>query len=169
MKCKAICFFSILFSTVEVLATDIASVHKNLTDAIVCKANPVGAVYELVQKGSNFKLGYAAYSFGEGTGHKAVVVLNEPLTLYGSTAFAIVSEAENSYFDFSAFTYAKFKGDYKQVVTALGLQPASPFTEESLGKFISKQPTNNECPQTIALTPTDDGHFLLGCGWCNGG
>ncbi len=169
MNLRGVCFLPILFLAANVMATEIEAVHKSLTNAVICKAKPAEAVYELVQKGNNFKLGYAAYGFGEGTGYKAVAILNEPLSFHGSTTFAIVSETENSYFDFSAFTYGKFKGDYKQVVKALNLQPASPFTAESLGKFVSEQPTNNKCPETIALTPIENGYFLLGCGWCNGG
>lgn len=169
MNLKVISLVSILSSTTNALASGIEDVRKNLIDALVCKAKSAETVYDLVQKGSNFKLGYAAYGFGEGTGYKAVVMLNEPLTLYGATAFAIVAETENSYFDFSAFTYGKFKGDFKQAVKALNLQPASPFTEKSLGKFVSEQPVNSKCPETIALTPIENGYFLLGCGWCNGG
>lgn len=169
MNFKFSCLLPMLLLAFNVMAVESAVVHKSLTDAIMCKAKPAEAVDELVQKGDNFQSGYAAYGFGEGTGYKAVVILHEPLSFYGSTTTAVISEAESSYFDFSAFTYGKFKGDYKQVVKALNLQAANPFTEQSLGKFVSQQPTQHHCPATIALTPVENGYFLLGCGWCNGG
>jgi hypothetical protein len=169
MNSKVINIFIILFLASNAQANEIETITKNLSNAIVCKSNPANAVYELVQKGSNFKLGYSAYGFGEGTGYKAVAILNEPLALYGSTTFAVISETESSYFNFAAFTYGKFEGDYTQIVKALNLKPASPFTEESLGQFVSNQPESNSCPKTIVLTPMENGYFLLGCGWCNGG
>lgn len=150
-------------------ASEVNSVQQNLADAILCKSKPAEAVFDLVNKGNNFNSGYAAYGFGDGTGYKAVAILKEPIKLYGATTFAVVSESEHSYFNFSAFTYGKFKGDYTSVVKALKLQPTQSFTYESLGKFVSQQPESNHCPATIALTPMEDGYFLLGCGWCNGG
>lgn len=166
---RSLYFFALLFSAVDIQATELEVVHQNLADAIECKSKPAEAVFDLVKKGSDFKLGYAAYGFGEGTGYKTVVVLNEPLVLYGATTSAVVSETEHSYFNFSAFTYAQFKGDYRLVVKALNLQPTKKMTETSLGMFVSRQPVANECPETITLTPTENGQFLLGCGWCNGG
>jgi hypothetical protein len=97
-------------------------------------------------------------------------LLDAPLKLFGATTSAVISEPDNSNFDFGfyAFTYAEFKGDYKLVVKALNLQPADPKAEYSIGKFVSKQKPIG-CPETIGLTPTENGRFLLGCGWCNGG
>lgn len=166
---RILIFIASVISTINVHAAGVASLHQSLADAIVCKSKLADAVSDLVKKGSDFKLGYAAYGFGEGTGYKALVILNEPLVLYSATASAVVSETEHSYFNFSAFTYAQFKGDYRQVVKALNLQAVNPMTETSLGKFVSRQPSGNSCPETISLTPTDEGRFLLGCGWCNGG
>jgi len=169
MNTNSIIFLLALFLTLKAHAFETISIHKALADAIICTEGSADTVSNIAQKGGNFKLGYAAYGFGDGTSYKAVVILNEPLTIHGSTALAVVSEAEPSYFDFSAFSYAKFKGDYTQVVKALNLQPTKSFTEASIGKYVSIQPSPDTCPKTIALTPIDDEHFLLGCGWCNGG
>ena len=144
-------------------------VHRLLADALVCKGEPAEAVYGLVERGSDFAAGYAAHGFGEGTSYRAVVVLREPLQLAGAKAMAVVSETENSNSDFLGFTYALFEGDPLKAIQALKLQAAKPFTDTSLGRFVSREPPASECPPTIALTPVDETHFLLGCGWCNGG
>jgi len=148
---------------------DEQDIHRVLSDALVCKGDPAEAVYGLVQHGSNFKSGYAAHGFGDGTSYKAVVILREPLHLTDAKTSAVVSETENSYSDFRAFTYARFEGDYRHAVKALKLQAAEPFTDTSLGRFVSQQPSPSSCPPTVTLTPIDEKHFLLGCGWCNGG
>lgn len=153
------------FVSLIAVANDKDDIHRSLADAIVCKGDPVQAVYALVQNGSNFNAGYATYGFGDGTSYKAVVILKEPLKLGEATAIAVISETDPSNFDFNAFTYAKFKGDYLKMVKTLKLQEAAPFTNESLGKFISNP---SGCPNTIALTPLENGEFLLGCGWHNG-
>ncbi|NQD38582.1 hypothetical protein HPT27_16280 [Permianibacter sp. IMCC34836] len=156
---------SLQFISAVAIANDKDGAHRNLADAIICKGDPAQAVYELVEKGNNFDAGYAAYGFGEGTSYKAVAILKEPLKIGEATTSAVISETENSNFDFGAFTYAQFKGDYKKMVKLLKLQEIIPYTNESLGKFVSN-PTG--CPNTIALTPLENGEFLLGCGWHNG-
>ena len=145
------------------------NIHRVLLDALICKGNPADAVYNLVRGGSNFEAGYATHGFGEGTSYKAVVILRKPLNIAGAKAFAVVSETENSNFEFNAFTYASFEGDYLQVVQALKLKATEPFNNSSLGRFVSQQPPLSQCPPTVTLTPVDKKHFLLGCGWCNGG
>ncbi len=144
-------------------------IHRLLSDALVCKGDPAEAVYGLVQHGSDFGSGYAAHGFGDGTSYKAVAILHKPLQLAGAKTSAVVSETENSHPEFRAFTYARFKGNYRHAVKALKLQAAEPFTDISLGRFVSKQSSPAECPPTVTLTPVDEKHFLLGCGWCNGG
>ena len=145
------------------------STQRILADAILCKANPETAVHELVAKGSDFDAGYAAYGFGEGLSHKAVVILKTPLRIGDASAEAVVTEPESTQFEFSAFTYARFKGDYRAVVEALQLQTEESDAPYSLGHYVSRQLRPDTCPPTIVLTPLDDGEFLLGCGWCNGG
>ncbi|MES2299729.1 MAG: hypothetical protein V4582_22005 [Pseudomonadota bacterium] len=146
-----------------------AEVSRRLADALVCKGDAAEAVYGLVDRGSDFNAGYAAHGFGEGTSYRAVAVLRDALVVAGAKANAVVSEMENSNPDFRAFTYAQFDGDYRQAVKLLKLQEAKPFNDASIGRYVSQQPKATTCPQTIGLTPIDDKHFLLGCGWCNGG
>lgn len=144
-------------------------IHRVLSNALVCKGNPAEAVYRLAQRGSDFESGYAAHGFGDGTSYKAVVILRKPLRLAGATAAAVISETENSHVDFAAFTYAYFEGDYRDAIKTLKLLASKPFTDTSLGRFVSEQPSPSRCPPTVTLTPVDEKHFLLGCGWCNGG
>lgn len=92
-----------------------------LSDALVCKGNPAEVVYGLVQRGSDVGSGYAAQGFSDGTSYRAVVVLHKPLNFAGAEALAVVSETENSHFDFRAFTYAGFEGDYRHMVQALSI------------------------------------------------
>lgn len=146
-----------------------SDVHRELSDALMCKANPAEALYGLVQRGSDFKSGYAAHGFGDGTSYKAVVILRKPLQLADAKASAVISETENSHVNFAAFTYARFEGDYREVVKTLKLQAAEPYTDTSLGRFVSRQASPSQCPPAVILTPVDEKHFLLGCGWCNGG
>ena len=142
---------------------------KTLTDALLCKGNPAHAVYSLVDSGSNFEKGFAAYGFGEGTSYRAVVILNTSIRIAGSETMAVISETENSNFDFGGFTYARFKGDFRNVINFLKLQPEKAKAEFTMGKFVSRQASKTKCPPTIVLTPGENDEFLLGCGWCNGG
>lgn len=146
-----------------------ADVIRRLTDGLLCKGDPAQAVYSLVDAGNNFKKGYAAYGFGEGTSYKAIAILDAPLQMGGAVTSAVISETENSNADFNAFTYARFKGDYKKVVSLLKLQPEKAGVEASFGKYVSRQAPASGCPPTVILTPGKEGEFLLGCGWCNGG
>jgi hypothetical protein len=57
------------FSLAE--AVDEDSIHRTLSDALVCKGKPEHAVYDLVRSGSNFAAGYASAEFGEGTSEKS--------------------------------------------------------------------------------------------------
>jgi hypothetical protein len=141
---------------------------RSLSDALVCKGKPATVIQDLVTQGSDFKRGYATFSFGEGTSHKAIVILQKPLFLVGAKASAVVSESESSHFDFSAFIYARFEGDYLKAVRDLHLIQTEPFGETSLGRFVSQQHSAGQCLPTITLTPISDKQFLLGCGWCNG-
>lgn len=145
-----------------------ATIVKNLTDALTCKGDPAQAVYSLVDSGSKFDKGFAAYGFGEGTSYRAVVILDSSIRIAGSETMAVISETENSHADFGGFTYARFKGDFRTVVNALKLQPEKAGAEFTLGKFVSRPASTTQCPPTIVLTPTENGEFLLGCGWCNG-
>ena len=163
MFARYILFLIATFVCSSVFASE-NSVERSLLDALVCKGNPENVVYGLVEKKNNFKVGYAAYGFGEGTSYKAIVILSKPISVASATTDAVISETENSNFDFSAFTYSKFKGDYKQVVSLLHLIP-SKNSESALGKYVSNL---SGCPNSIALTPLENGEFLLGCGWHNG-
>lgn len=146
-----------------------AQVSKTLSAALLCEGDSAELVYGLVEGGSDFAAGYAAYGFGEGTGYKAVVILQQPLEIAGASTSAVIAETENSNSDFAGFAYAQFSGDYRKVVQQLKLQKAAPFNEQSLGRYVSQQPPTSECPPTITLTPLEGDAFSLGCGWCNGG
>lgn len=145
------------------------TVHAVLTDALLCRVDSAKTVHDLVKGGSDFSKGFAVHGFGDGTGHKSVVVLASPLRIGTSETCAVVAEGEASNFDFGAFTYGEFTGDFKAVVAQLKLQPAKSKESRYLGQFVSREAPANACPPTIALTPLDGGKFLLGCGWCNGG
>jgi len=76
--------------------------------------------------------------------------------------------------DFGALVYGRFRGDPRAAVKALKLAPTAKKDGLRLGHFtralavdIDGHP-DKVCPMTIALTPLEDGTFLLGCGWCNG-
>ena len=110
-----------LFSTIaSAQAGDYAL--RSLAEAVLCKGNPAQAVYSLVKNGNNFHAGYAAYGFGEGTAYKAIVILKDPLKIGNAAAWAVISETDPSNYDFNAFTYAKFKGDYIKIVNTLNLK-----------------------------------------------
>lgn len=154
---------SLAFSTFN---TAIASDYRTaLADAVVCKGEAVSAVQDLVASGGTYASDYAAAGFGEGTSYKAVVILKNPLVIGGSKARTFVSETESTNFEFSAYTFGQFSGDYRAVVKMLGLLPSK---EKECGHFERAISDGTVCPPTIALTP-EEGGFLLGCGWCNGG
>jgi hypothetical protein len=145
------------------------SIAQVLTEALLCKGDPAKAVFDLERQGSDFSKGVAVHGFGDGAGHKTVVILASPLRIGSATAYAVVAETEASYFDFGAFTYALFTGDARAAVALLKLEPAKSKDSLRLGAFVSRQAPAASCPRTVALTPVEGGKFLLGCGWCNGG
>ncbi len=150
-------------------ASAIASTpHAKLTQALLCKGASEG-LDELAKGGSNFAAGYAVEGFGEEMSYKAMVILKEPITIAGAKTNAVVWSLDPNYFEFNANLFAEFSGDYKAVVKVLKLEPTKDFNESSMGRFVSIQATTSACPETIVLTPKENGRFLLGCGWCNGG
>ena len=96
-----------------------------------------------------------------------------PLEIAGAkTSAALLTFAQSE--DFGAFVYGRFRGDYRQAVSALKLAPTAKKDGLRLGQFTRALAVDaagrpdKVCPMTIALTPLENGTFLLGCGWCNG-
>lgn len=142
--------------------------HAKLTQALLCKGASEG-LDALVAGGSNFAAGYAVQGFGEELSYKSMVILKEPIIIAGAKTNAVIWSLDNNYFEFNANLFAEFTGDYKAAVKLLKLEPTKDFNELSLGRFVSIQASDSACPATIVLTPKENGRFLLGCGWCNGG
>ena len=145
-----------------------------LTDAILCKGDPLAVVRKMAASGSShFDRGFAAAAFGEEMDEMDVVVLRSPLEIAGAKTSAILLTFAQSE-DFGALVYGRFHGDYHQVVSALKLAPTAKKDGLRLGQFTKAMAVGVDghpdkvCPMTIALTPLEDGTFLLGCGWCNG-
>ena len=145
-----------------------------LTDAILCQGDPLAAVRKMAANGSShFDQGFAAATFGEEMDEMDVVILRSPLEIAGAKTSAILLTFTQSE-DFGAIVYGRFRGDYHQAVTALKLAPTAKKDGLRLGHFTRAMPVDADghpdkvCPMTIALTPLDNGAFLLGCGWCNG-
>lgn len=143
-----------------------------LTDALLCKGDPLDIVRKMAEGGSaHFDQGFAAATFGEEMDEVNVVILKTPLDVAGArTSFVLLSLAQGEE-DFGGLVYGRFQGDYKKVVAALKLAPTPKQDDFRLGQFtkpVVKPTTDEPCPMTIALTPREDGTFLLGCGWCNG-
>lgn len=145
-----------------------------LTDAILCKGDPLGTVRRMAASGSSgFDRGFAAASFGEEMDEMDVVILRSPLEIAGArTSAVLLTFAQGE--DFGALVYGRFRGNYRQAVSALKLAPTASKDGLRLGHFTRAMAVHAEgrpdeiCPMTIALTPQQDGTFLLGCGWCNG-
>jgi hypothetical protein len=142
--------------------------HAKLMQALLCKGVSE-SLSALVKGGSNFAAGYAVQGFGEDMSYKSMVILRDPITIAGAKTNAVIWSLDPNYFEFNAFLFSEFTGDYKAVVKALKLEPTKDFNESSMGRFVSVQASENACPETIVLTPKENGWFLLGCGWCNGG
>lgn len=145
-----------------------------LTDAILCKGDPLATVRKMAAGGSShFDQGYAAATFGEEMDEMDVVVLRSPLEIAGAKTSAILMTFAQSE-DFGALVYGRFQGDYHQAVSALKLAPTAKKDGLRLGQFTRAMTVDADghpdkvCPMTIALTPLEHGTFLLGCGWCNG-
>lgn len=158
----------ILFLSAQLSAAELDPIRAGLADALVCKGEVAEVVSNLSDHPPAFDSGIAATGFGEEMSYKSVAILAEPLLIGKASTRAVISEAEPTHGDFSAFTYAEFSGDYRPLVKALGLKPEAADSEIKLGKFVLPQTDGSDCPKTIILTPGEDGHFLLGCGWCNG-
>lgn len=159
----------LLLLSLQAHSADPGDVRAQLAAALVCEGEVADVVSNLAEKPPAFDSGVAATGFGEEMSYKAVVILDSPLLVGKASTSAVVSEAEPTHSDFMAFTYAKFSGDYRPVVAKLGLKPEAADAEVKLGKFVLATDDGEEvCPKTIILTPGEAGHFLLGCGWCNG-
>ncbi len=160
---------SVALVSFQLPAANSDDARAQLAAALVCKGEVAEVVSNLVDNPPGFDSGIAATGFGEEMSYKSVAILKTPLLIGKASTHAVVSEAESTHSDFLAFTYAKFVGDYRPVVAALGLQPEAEDAEVKLGKFVLAQDAAGEvCPKTIILTPGEPGQFLLGCGWCNG-
>lgn len=145
-----------------------------LTDAILCKGDPLATVRRMAASGSSsFDRGFAAATFGEEMDEMDVVILRSPLEIAGARTSAVLLTFAQSE-DFGALVYGRFRGDYRKVVSALKLAPTAKKDGLRLGQFTKALAVDADghpdkvCPMTIALTPLEDGTFLLGCGWCNG-
>jgi hypothetical protein len=145
-----------------------------LTDAVLCKGDPLAIVRKMAASGSShFDQGFAAATFGEEMDEMDVVVLRSPLEIGGGKTSAILLTFAQGE-DFGALVYGRFQGDYKKAVAALKLVPTEKKDGSRLGQFTRALAVDADghpdkvCPMTIALTPEKDGTFLLGCGWCNG-
>jgi hypothetical protein len=145
-----------------------------LADAILCKGDPLAIVRKIAASGSShFDQGFAAATFGEEMDETNVVILRSPLEIAGTKTSAVLLTFAQSE-DFGALVYGRFRGDYHQAVSALKLAPTAKKDGLRLGQFTRATAVDAEghpdkiCPMTIALTPLENGTFLLGCGWCNG-
>lgn len=145
-----------------------------LTDALLCKGDPLAAVRKMAEsESSHFDRGVAAATFGEEMDEMSVVILRSPLEIGGArTSAVLLTLAQGE--DFGALVYGRFQGDHRKAAAALKLAPTAKKDGLRLGHFTRAMPVNTEgqpdkvCPMTIALTPLENGTFLLGCGWCNG-
>ena len=145
-----------------------------LKDAILCKGDPLATVRKMAaNESSQFDRGFAATTFGEEMDEMDVVILRSPLEIAGAkTSAVLLTLAQGE--DFGALVYGRFRGDYHQAVKALKLAPTAKKDGLRLGQFTKATAVGADgqpdkvCPMTIALTPLENGTFLLGCGWCNG-
>lgn len=145
-----------------------------LTNAILCKGDPLEILRKMAASGSShYAQGYAGATFGAEIDELNVVVLRSPLKIAGAETSAVVKNFTKVEEDFEAYVYGRFRGDYHQAVSALKLVPTVKKDGLRLGQFtratgldLQGRPEKH-CSKTIALTPRDDGTFLLGCGWCD--
>jgi hypothetical protein len=145
-----------------------------LTDALLCKGDPLETVRKMAASGSShFDRGFAAATFGEEMDEMDVIILRSPLEIAGARTSAILRTFTQGE-DFGALVYGRFRGDPHKAVSALKLAPTAKKDGLRLGQFTRALAVGADghpekvCPMTIALTPLPDGTFLLGCGWCNG-
>ena len=172
IQTKALLLFSMFF--VFSLGAKAEDVRDTLKDAVTCGINPLDKIRKIVDKGNQFKKGHSVAYNGDGSAETAIVILEKPIEISGSSSFAIFGVADLAlYFDFNGLVFGRFKGDYKKVVTDLKLNEVLD-SKIVVGKFERKLGIDSSgkpydvCPMTIGLTPLKNGEFLLGCGWCNG-
>jgi hypothetical protein len=149
-------------------------VQPRLRAALTCQGDALGAIYALEEGGSQFAQGYAIASIGEELDSQVLVVLEQPLTIAGASTQLVRGGPSTPEAGFGGLVYARFRGDHAAVVKELNLHaPAADAPTPELGRFQRAVPLAGEessmCPPMIVLTPLEDGEFLLGCGWCNGG
>lgn len=164
----------IVATTANVADTAEPAPQALLADALLCKGDPLAAVRRMAEReSSHFDRGFAATTFGEEMDEMSVVILRSPLEIGGARTSAVLMTLAQGE-DFGALVYGRFQGDYRKAAAALKLAPTAKKDGLRLGHFTRAMPVNTEgqpdkvCPMTIALTPLENGTFLLGCGWCNG-
>jgi hydrogenase maturation factor len=147
-----------------------ADVRSQLVKSLTCQINPLDTVRGIAKKADNkYDSGYIGLIFGEGMQHTAVVNVRSPIVIAGAKANTIVASTIFFYENAAVLVHARFTGDYKRVVTELGLQ-----SKKNDGSFVKPTKVNlygepvSACPMTIELQSLENGEFVLGCGWCNG-
>ena len=165
----------------ESAASGDQTVQSRLLGDLLCKST--GDEHrKIVANGNDFKSGIAVFEMGEELDYISGVVLREPIKLQNAkTNIVTWSVGASHHYNFHAILFSEFVGDYRAVVRKLQLIETKANTRGSgvtyeaevyeYAKFVSAKSatSDNQCPPTIMLTPTTDGKFLLGCGWCNGG
>jgi len=145
-------------------------IHGQLKKALTCQGNPLESVRKIAQHGSrSYQSGYAGSHFGQELQYTSLVLLRTPVVIAGAKAYSVVAGTIQYYEDFGGIVHARFTGDYKKVVAALGLAPhkkGKSFYKKTGIDLFGKP--DHLCPMTIELKPLEDGSFVLGCGWCNG-
>ena len=113
---------------------------------------------------------FTATTSGDEMDEVNIVTVHAGLKIFGATTSAVRSQFDAPYENFQGIVFAEFKGDFRKVVKELGLKKAGS-KDQKIGEYVAPRPTGAQdeiCPPTVALTPLDDGRFVLGCGWCNG-
>src|SRR5829696_1879927 len=126
-----------------------------LTDAILCKGDPLETVRKMAaSESSHFDMGFAAATFGEEMDEMSVVILRSPLEIGGARTSAILLTFTQSE-DFGALVYGRFRGDYHKAVSALKLAPTAKKDGLRLGQFTRATAVDADgrpdkvCPMTV--------------------
>ena len=147
-----------------------ADVRSQLEKSITCQVNPLDTVREIAEKADNkYESGYIGLIFGDGMQYTAVVNVRSPIIIAGAKANTVVASTIFFYESAPVLVHARFAGDFRKVVTALGLrskQNGESFFKATKVDLYGKPVS--ACPMTIELQPLKNGEFVLGCGWCNG-
>lgn len=154
----------------------------NLNRIFECSGDVIEITNELSDRKSEI---YKSAKYGQAPNENKIIIFNEDISLYNSQLiFLHLNNDQYQYYDnFNGIIYGLFKGDPEYLIKKFKLKKYTRKDEKEsiqIGEYQIAKPLqvpienrekeNDKCPMMLGLSPLkgNAGHFLFGCGWCDG-